>query len=197
MSIPKPIQWIASCFNHRNTKMMTDAMRYITDANGLPVVDKVTGQYQTTKCELREDKDGFAIEVLGLPGSPEHTASLALWRQGTVRYTENIQVEFEIDPKVVSKLSLESGSTADLGIMEVPEILPEKKILEFAKTSHKLRGKDKFQFRAVDGKPVEYSLAPSRNASNVIKRTDGDDTILIVSAVYKPSYTRTDMRTAW
>ena len=197
MSIPKPIKWIVSCFNHRNTKMMTDAMRYITDNNGALVIDKVTGQASTTKCELREDKDGFAIEVLGLPGSVEHITTLALWRQGTVRYTENIQVEFEIDPKVVSKLQLESGSVADLGIMEVPEILPEKKILEFAKTSLKLRGKGKFQFRAIDGKPVEYSLAPSRNASNIIKRTDGDDTILIVSAVYKPSYTRTDMRTAW
>ena len=194
MSIPKPIQWIKSCFNHRNTKMMTDAMRFITDDSGALVINKVTGQASTTKCELRTDKDGFAIEVLGLPGSAEHIASLALWRQGTVRYTENIQVEFEIDPKVVSKLSLESGSDV---VLEIPETLPAKKILEFAKTSHKLRGKDKFQFRAVDGKPVEYSLAPSNRPSNIIKRTDGDDTILVVSAVYKPQYSRTDMRTAW
>tara|TARA_R110000751_G_scaffold211081_3_gene314692 strand:+ start:181 stop:705 length:525 start_codon:yes stop_codon:yes gene_type:complete len=174
--------------------MMTDAKRFMLDSDNKPMYD-TNGMIRTTQCEERHDANGLVLQVVGLPGSPEHTASLLTWRSGTVSYTQNIQLEFEINPDVVALLqdAKTLGQTQDE--MEIPPVLPAKHILKFAKTSLENHGADKFNFKNVDGKPVTYNLA-SCNKS-ISQRKDGDDTVLIISAVYKPEYVRKNMRTAW
>jgi|TARA_R100001530_G_scaffold99404_1_gene69103 hypothetical protein len=185
------MKWIKSLFNFRNTKMMTDAMaprlrdgKQVLDNANQPVFDKL---------EQRINK--ATGEILDVPayGTPDYASKLAIWKQGQIVYTANIQIEFEIDPKVVDKLEL-TGSSQISEDFEVPPVLDAKQILAMDERAKADRD-GKFTFNHVDGTPVEYSLDKAH--PNIIQRTDGEDTVLIVSAIYKPAYARKNMRMAW
>jgi len=192
------IKWIKSLFNFRNTKMMTDAVqprlrdgKQVLDNANQPIFDKL---------EQRVDKS--TGEILDVPqyGTPNYAQALAIWKQGQIVYTSNIQVEFEIDTKVVKKFDISAQDKLDdykgkaRFNFEVPPVLDSKRILSMDAMA-KAERDGKFTFNHVDGKPVEYKLHKAH--PNVIERTDGEDTVLVVSAIYKPAYARKNMRMAW
>lgn len=189
------MKWIKSRFNFRNTKMMTDAEQPRLK-DGKQVIDPNTNQAIFDRLEQRIGEGGVILEVPAV-GSVGYVQALAEWRKGTIVYTKNIQVEFKIDPKVVTKLKLDAGTmliTSLANEMEVPPVLDAQRILDMDADAKRLRD-GKFAFSNIDGKPVEYELASVNE--NIIKRTDGDTTVLIISAVYKPAYQRVNMESAW
>jgi hypothetical protein len=186
------MKWIKSLFNFRNTKMMTDAVqprvrdgKQVLDNANLPIFDQL---------EQRVNKaTGEILEVPAYGSSPDYASKLALWKDGQIVYTKNIQVEFEIDQKIVDKLEL-TGESQISDDFEVPPVLDSSRILAMDELA-KAERDGKFSFSNVDGKPVEYAL--SKAHPNIIQRTDGEDTVLIVSAIYKPAYVRKNMRISW
>lgn len=185
------MKWIKSLFNFRNTKMMTDAVAPRLK-DGMQVLNE---QNQPIFDKLEQRVNKSTGEILEVPayGTPDYATKLALWRQGQIVYTANIQIELEIDPKVVEKLDI-SGQSKISADFEVPPVLDAKSILAMSERA-KAERDGKFSFSNVDGQPVEYTLHKAH--PNIISRTDGDETILIVSAIYKPSYARKNMRMAW